>query len=122
MKRKLTVRKTIREIKKAWYDAELGPLLTGHALLNLGWTKASIREWLGESRIGINPDGDRGVKLYSAARVRQAQERHARRPPVYCGPVLRHPAELLPAADLGGRVWLGGRSCKGWPAAPAFGG
>ena len=48
MKRKLTVRKTIREIKKAWYDAELGPLLTGHALLNLGWTKASIREWLGE--------------------------------------------------------------------------
>ena len=41
---------------------------------------------------------------------------------LYCGPVLRHPAELLPAADLGGRVWLGGRSCKGWPAAPAFGG
>ena len=39
---------------------------------------------------------------------------------VYCGPVLRHPAELLPAVDLGGRVWLGGRSCKGWPAAPAF--
>jgi hypothetical protein len=41
---------------------------------------------------------------------------------VYYGPVLRHPAELLPAVDLGGRVWLGGRSCKGWPAAPAFGG
>jgi len=41
---------------------------------------------------------------------------------LYCGPVLRHPAELLPAVDLGGRVWLGGRSCKGWPAAPAFGG
>ena len=41
---------------------------------------------------------------------------------VYCGPVLRHPAESLPAVDLGGRVWLGGRSCKGWPAAPAFGG
>jgi hypothetical protein len=42
---------------------------------------------------------------------------------VYCGPVLRHPAELmLPAVDLGGRVWLGGRSCKGGPAAPAFGG
>ena len=41
---------------------------------------------------------------------------------LYCGPVLRHPAELLPAADLGGRVWLGGRSCKGGPAAPAFGG
>ena len=42
---------------------------------------------------------------------------------VYCGPVLRHSAELmLPAVDLGGRVWLGGRSCKGGPAAPAFGG
>jgi hypothetical protein len=41
---------------------------------------------------------------------------------LYCGPVLRHPAESLPAVDLGGRVWLGGRSCKGWPAAPAFGG
>jgi hypothetical protein len=40
---------------------------------------------------------------------------------VYCGPVLRHPAEPLPAVDLGGRVWLGGRSCKGGPAAPAFG-
>jgi len=41
---------------------------------------------------------------------------------VYRGPVLRHPAELLAAVGLGGRVWLGGRSCKGWPAAPAFGG
>ncbi len=42
---------------------------------------------------------------------------------VYCGPVLRHPAGLmLPAVDLGGRVWLDGRSCKGGPAAPAFGG
>ena len=42
---------------------------------------------------------------------------------LYCGPVLRHPAELmLPAVDLGGRVWLDGRSCKGGPAAPAFGG
>ena len=28
---------------------------------------------------------------------------------VYCGPVLRHPAELLPAVDLGGRVCLGGK-------------
>ncbi len=43
--------------------------------------------------------------------------------PHICGPVLRHPAELmLPAVDLGGRVWLDGRSCKGGPAAPAFGG
>ena len=26
---------------------------------------------------------------------------------LYCGPVLRHPAEfMLPAVDLGGRVWL----------------
>src|SRR5271157_1357809 len=26
---------------------------------------------------------------------------------MYCGPVLRHPAEfMLPAVDLGGRVWL----------------
>jgi hypothetical protein len=42
---------------------------------------------------------------------------------VYCGPVLRHPAELmLPAVDLGGRVWRGSKSCKGGPAAPAFGG
>src|SRR4249919_2382680 len=42
---------------------------------------------------------------------------------VYCGPVLRHPAELvLPAVDLGGRVWLGRKPCKGGPAAPAFGG
>jgi len=42
---------------------------------------------------------------------------------VYCGPVLRHPAKLmLPAVDLGGQVWLGGKPCKGGPAAPAFGG
>jgi hypothetical protein len=41
---------------------------------------------------------------------------------LYCGPVLRHPAEPLPAVDLGGRVWLGGKPCKGGPAAPAFGG
>jgi hypothetical protein len=42
---------------------------------------------------------------------------------VYCGPVLRHPAELmLPAVGLGGRVWLGSKPCKGGPAAPAFGG
>jgi hypothetical protein len=41
---------------------------------------------------------------------------------VYCGPVLRHPAEfMLPAVDLGGRVWLGDEPCKGGPAAPAFG-
>ena len=47
----------------------------------------------------------------------------ARKDGMYCGPVLRHPAELmLPAVDLGGRVWLDGRSCKGGPAAPAFGG
>jgi hypothetical protein len=26
------------------------------------------------------------------------------------------------AADLGVRVWLGGKSCKGGPAAPAYGG
>jgi hypothetical protein len=33
---------------------------------------------------------------------------------VYCGPVLRHPAEcMLPAVDLGGRVWLGSKPCKG---------
>jgi hypothetical protein len=32
-------------------------------------------------------------------------------------PVLRHPAEPLPAVYLGGRVWLSGRSCKSWPAA-----
>jgi hypothetical protein len=32
--------------------------------------------------------------------------------PLYCGPVLRHPAELmLPVVDLGGRVWLGGKPC-----------
>jgi hypothetical protein len=42
---------------------------------------------------------------------------------VYCGPVLRHPAELmLLAVDLCGRVWPGGKPCKGGPAAPAFGG
>jgi len=42
---------------------------------------------------------------------------------MYCGPVLRHPAKLmLPAVDLGGQVWLGGKPCKGGPAAPAFGG
>jgi hypothetical protein len=42
---------------------------------------------------------------------------------VYCGPVLRHPAEfMLPAVNLGGRVWLGSKPCKGGPAAPAFGG
>ena len=42
---------------------------------------------------------------------------------LYCGPVLRHPAKLmLPAVDLGGQVWLGGKPCKGGPAAPAFGG
>jgi hypothetical protein len=29
---------------------------------------------------------------------------------------------MLPAVDLGGRVWLGGKPCKGGPAAPAFSG
>jgi len=29
---------------------------------------------------------------------------------------------MLPAVDLGGRVWLDGKPCKGGPAAPAFGG
>ena len=54
---------------------------------------------------------------------RRLAERYLALEGVYCGPVLRHPAELmLPAVDLGGRVWLGGRSCKGGPAAPAFGG
>ena len=48
------------------------------------------------------------------------QELYWRAKAVYCGPVLRHPAELLPAVGLGGRVWLGGS--KGGPAAPAFGG
>ena len=57
-----------------------------------------------------------------SARKELAQELHYSGN-VYCGPVLRHPAELmLPAVDLGGRVWLDGRSCKGGPAAPAFGG
>ena len=28
----------------------------------------------------------------------------------------------VPAVDLGGRVWLSGRPCKGGPTAPAFGG
>ena len=42
---------------------------------------------------------------------------------LYCGPVLRHPAEfMLPAVDLGGRVWLGSKPCKGGPGAPASGG
>jgi hypothetical protein len=44
----------------------------------------------------------------------------ARDAELYCGPVLRHPPELmLPAVDLGGRVWLGSKPCKGGPAAPA---
>ena len=30
--------------------------------------------------------------------------------------------EQQPAVDLGGRVWLGGRPCKGGPTAPASGG
>jgi 3-polyprenyl-4-hydroxybenzoate decarboxylase len=30
--------------------------------------------------------------------------------------------ERQPAVDLGGRVWLGGRPCKGGPTAPASGG
>ena len=71
------------------------------------------------------------VKHMAMNLVRNPKDKHslkvrrklANLDPVYCGPVLRHPAELmLPAVDLGGRVWLGGRSCKGWPAAPAFGG
>ena len=54
--------------------------------------------------------------LYVAVREQAGRE-------VYCGPVLRHSAELmLPAVDLGGRVWLGSKPCKGGPAAPAFGG
>src|SRR6185295_13242389 len=50
-------------------------------------------------------------------------QRRVRLMALYCGPVLRHPTELmLPAVDLGGRVWLGSKPCKGGPAAPAFGG
>jgi hypothetical protein len=42
---------------------------------------------------------------------------------VYCGPVLRHPAELmLPAVDLCGRVWPGGKPCKDRPVGPTLGG
>jgi hypothetical protein len=38
---------------------------------------------------------------------------------VYCGPVLRHPAEfMLPAVDLGGRVWLVASPVKAGPRPP----
>ena len=39
---------------------------------------------------------------------------------LYCGDTRL--SLMLPAVDLGGRVWLGSKPCKGGPAAPAFGG
>jgi hypothetical protein len=54
----------IREIPMAWYDVELGVLLPQRELLRRGWTKASIRELLGEpDRLGINPKGGARVLL-----------------------------------------------------------
>ena len=61
---------------------------------------------------------ERAYKLWNASGCMDGQAEQ-----LYCGPVLRHPAKLmLPAVDLGGQVWLGGKPCKGGPAAPAFGG
>ena len=68
-------RTKIREIQKAWYDGEFGPLVTWRALVLQGWTAATIRELLGEPDcLGVNPDGGPRVKLYSEARVLRAQE------------------------------------------------
>jgi hypothetical protein len=74
----MTGRTTIREIQKAWYDAKFGPLLTWRSLVLRGWTKAAIRDLLGEPDcLGVNPDGGPRVKLYSEARVLRAQARAA---------------------------------------------
>jgi hypothetical protein len=65
---------------------------------------------------GGNQSSDGGL-LHSGGRHplrRHLAQRLAAAPlrELYCGPVLRHPAELmLPAVDLGGRVWLGGKPC-----------
>jgi hypothetical protein len=65
----------MREIHKAWYDPELGPLVTWRSLFLQGWTRATIQEWLGDPDcLGVNPDGGPRVKLYSEARVLRAQE------------------------------------------------
>src|SRR5580704_2462172 len=78
------------------------------------WKIAQI-EWTSYA-MGLQ-DRDREESVATEVCVRAVDAR------LYCGPVLRHPAELmLPAVDLCGRVWPGGKPCKGGPAAPAFGG
>jgi hypothetical protein len=94
------------------------------AVARIGWPKATI----GAPDSGVGTC--RRCGFLNARRVLTQKlpcggcdRRFRRFPTLYCGPVLRHPAELmLPAVDLCGRVWPGGKPCKGGPAAPAFGG
>lgn len=63
-----------RVIGYSWYDSKLGFLLTQRELLERGWTKASIKQKLGEPDCyGRNPRGGQWVLLYSEARVMRSK-------------------------------------------------
>lgn len=65
-----------RLIKMIWHDAEFGALLPQSFLLDHGWTKAMIRDRLGEPDcFGLNPKGGAYVRLYSQHRVRMTKLR-----------------------------------------------
>lgn len=56
----------------SWHDPEFGVLLSRNELLQRGWTKATIKKYLGDpDLLGRNPYGGH-VQLYSEDRVRKA--------------------------------------------------
>jgi hypothetical protein len=64
---------TKRDIGWSWYDPEFGMLVSQRALLERGWTKATIKQYLGDpDLLGRNPHGGR-AQLYSEERVRRAK-------------------------------------------------
>lgn len=66
-------------ISPRWHDHEFGLLLTQSDLIARGWTKAKIRDELGDPDCyGRNPRGGSLVLLYRESRVRRAKLKLAR--------------------------------------------
>jgi hypothetical protein len=61
-------------LRYVWHDVALGALLTQSDLLARGWTKATMRNQLGEPDCyGVNPRGGAFVRLYAEARIRRVK-------------------------------------------------